>query len=83
MRKISILFPEFRIFISLILCKSIIHQIGFSCNKKKPEKNCRRISPATLGSDQNPPLAGRRYSAAAEVKNMAAKGLFALNEFFT
>ena len=62
------LFPEFRFFISLILCKCIIHQISFSCNKKKPEK----IAPES---------AFRRYYAATEVKNMAAKGLFTRNKF--
>jgi len=53
----------------LILCESIIHQIGFSCNKK----NRKKIVPES---------AFRRYSNAAEMKNMAAKGLFVLNKFF-
>jgi len=52
----------------LILCKSIIHQISFSCNKK----NRKKIVPES---------AFRRYSAATEMKNTAAKGLFAWNNF--
>jgi len=71
MRKISILFAEFRSFQLSQCCfaKALYIKSAFPAIK-----NRKKIIPES---------AFRRYSAATEMKNMAAKGLFVRNEFFT
>jgi len=70
-RKVNILFPEFRIF---RISQGCFVEVLYIKSAFPAIKNLKKIIPES---------AFRRYSSAAEMKNMAAKRPFVQNEFFT